>query len=141
MFLTNKLEKTVLQKSKRVGRGGNRGKNAGNGNKGQIKRAGKTRVGFEGGQKSLIRRTPKYKGYSFSGKEKRDLKVISLTTIEVNFEDKDVVTLQKLKDKGIIDTKIKRVRVINIGTLTKKVQIDTSIYMTNGVKKIVSKGV
>jgi large subunit ribosomal protein L15 len=60
----NNLEKTTQKRKQRVGRGvgSNRGKNCGLGNKGQSKR-GHVRIGFEGGQKSLIRRTPKFRGF------------------------------------------------------------------------------
>lgn len=136
MITLSTLPKTVLKKDKKIGRGSNRGKNSGHGNKGQIKRAGKTRVGFEGGQKSIIRRTPKSKGYGFNPKKDFQLAVLTVSAIERSFKDGDTVTLSALKDHKLIDEKTKKVRIINTGKLSKKIQIETdNIYLTSGAKK------
>ncbi|MEI6728956.1 MAG: 50S ribosomal protein L15 [bacterium] len=137
MILLNNLQKIKLQNSKRVGRGGNRGKNSGNGNKGQQKRAGKTRIGFEGGQKSLIRRTPKIKGYNFSGKRNLDLKTFGSSTIAKLFTDNDVISIASLREKGLINEKTKRVRIIKSSGVDFKPKVDandTSIYLTKGLQ-------
>jgi large subunit ribosomal protein L15 len=140
MFLINNLPKTVTIKKKRVGRGGNSGKNAGYGHKGQTKRAGKSRIGFEGGQKSLIRRTPKVKGYGFLATKKRDLAVFNLNIIDKSFEAGDKVDITSLIAKGLIDEKIKKVRIINSGELKKNLTFDeTSVYLTKGVKALIAK--
>ncbi len=138
MLTLSNLTKTVTKKSKRVGRGGNRGKNSGLGNKGQNKRAGKPRVGFEGGQKSLIRRSPKYKGYNFSGKSERDLEVLSLTILERNYNDGENVTLVNLLEKNIIKKTTKRVRIIKAGQISKKITVEEGdeIHLTKGAKEI-----
>ena len=135
MFSSNSLPKTATSK-KRIGRGGKWGKNATKGNKGQLKRAGKTRVGFEGGGRSLIRRTPKLRGYNFNGKSTRDMTVLSLTILDKNFEEGDNINLDVLIAKNIIDKKIKRVRIIKAGQTAKKFKFDDSIYLTKGAKEI-----
>jgi large subunit ribosomal protein L15 len=143
MFELNNLQKTV-KKGKRVGfgEGSGRGKNAGRGHKGQTKR-GKTkmRIGFEGGQKPLIRRVPKFKGFKPLLSSDRDLKVLSLTAISDNFNDGETVSFETLIEKSVIDDKIRRVRVIKSGNLDKKVNFEESeaVHLTKGVKELVSK--
>lgn len=125
----------IVKKSKRIGRGGKYGKNAGYGNKGQKKRAGKMRVGFEGGQKSLVRRTPKFKGYKFSLFQ-RDLEVLNISHLANIVSADEVVNLALLKEKNIVSDKIKRVRVIKNKDVEVKFTFDTkdeSIYLTKGV--------
>ncbi len=136
MIVLSNLKKTV-KPSKRVGRGGNHVKNAGKGHKGQVKRAGKTRLGFEGGQKSLIRRTPKFKGYNFTGKIDKQIEVLSLTMISSNYKDGDTIDLNSLKEKKIISPKTKLVRLINSGKLTIKPKFADGIYLTKGVKALI----
>jgi len=126
MFLLNQLPKINFQTKKRVGRGGKRGKNAGSGNKGQNKRGGNRPLGFEGGGKSLIRRTPKIKGYNFNPKTDRQRKVITISAIEANYADGEILSFTTLLEKKLIDEKIKKVRIINTGSLTKKLKAEPS---------------
>jgi|694.fasta_scaffold02661_23 large subunit ribosomal protein L15 len=138
MFSLNNLPRTVQKKSKRIGRGGNRGKNAGQGNKGQQKRAGATRIGFEGGQKTILKRTPKVKGYGFNPLSDRNQKVLTLSSIEKNFSEGDTLSIKTLLEKKMIDEKIKNVRIINTGSLTKKIKIEKSdnLYLTKSLVNV-----
>ena len=126
MFLLNQLPKINFQTKKRVGRGGKHGKNAGAGNKGQNKRGGNRPLGFEGGGKSLIRRTPKSKGYNFKPQSGRQRKVITISAIEFAYVEGEVLSMQSLLEKKLIDEKIKKVRIINTGLLSKKLKIEPS---------------
>ncbi len=126
----------ITKAKKRVGRGGKFGKNAGKGDKGQNKRGGNRRVGFEGGQESLIRRLPKLKGFKMPLVKKRDLVVISLTILNKNFSDGEIVSLETLLSKGLISNKIKRVRVTNTGQKTNSFTFAEDIYITAGVKAL-----
>jgi len=130
----NNLSK-ITTSSKRVGRGGKFAKNAGKGHKGQQKRAGKTRIGFEGGQQSILKRTPKFRGYNFKAKTKRNLAVLSLTVLSKNFQDGEEVNLASLQAKSIVSPFIKSVRVINSGTLSKKLVFGSDIYITKSLRK------
>jgi ribosomal protein L15 len=116
MFLLNQLPKINFQKPKRVGRGGKHGKNAGAGNKGQLKRGGKSRLGFEGNSKSLIRRTPKSKGYNFKPLTDRQRKVVTISALNLAYENDETISMQTLLEKKLIDEKIKKVRNINTGS-------------------------
>lgn len=138
MFSLNNTLKTVFQKKRRIGRGegSNRGKNSGKGHKGQTKRAGKVPATFEGGKKSLVRRTPKTRGFVKSMSKNQ----IQLTTslISANFKKDDVVSLASLLEKKLINKNIKKVRIINRGDLTHGIKFEESensgIYLTKGVK-------
>jgi large subunit ribosomal protein L15 len=140
MITLHQLNKVTTQKKKRVGRGdgSNRGKNAGRGHKGQVKRAGKSPVHFEGGMTSLMKRSPKKKGFSI---HKRDNVTMTLTLGRINsyFEDKDTVSLESLKAKGLIDQKTKKVRVVNSGDYTKKLTFadESGLYLTKGVQDVI----
>jgi large subunit ribosomal protein L15 len=137
MLTLNNLVTTTTKK-KRVGRGGNRGKNAGAGHKGQLKRAGKTRVGFEGGGQSMIRRTPKIKGYKFTGKINKGLEVLPLSYLDQYLEDGSEVTLDLLKDKGLLKKLTKKVRIIANRKISKSFKFDTnndSVYLSKGAKQ------
>lgn len=135
MFSLNTLPKTVAKKQ-RIGRGNNRGKNSGKGNKGQQKRAGKTRVGFEGGGQSLIRRTPKLRGHGFAPATSRQTAVLSLTMLEKTFIEGETVSLATLLEKALISDKITKVRIINSGNLTKKLKVDQNenLHLTKSVQ-------
>jgi large subunit ribosomal protein L15 len=140
MLSLSNLPRTVQKKTKRIGRGGNRGKNAGKGNKGQNKRAGATRIGFERGQKTILKRTPKVKGYGFNPIVDKSLKVLTLSAIEKYFSDGETVSMGTLLEKKVIDEKIKNVRIINTGSLTKKIKAEKNdaIYLTKSVVNILN---
>jgi len=133
MFLLSNLPKTTIPK-KRVGRGD---KNAGKGNKGQVKRSGKMRIGFEGGQKSLTKLIPKYRGYNFSGKVvlSKEKKVLSLTILEKYFKENDTVSKASLLEKKLVFKQTKIIRIIKSGELKIKLKFADDIYLTKGVKE------
>jgi len=107
---------------KRVGRGGGSGfgKTCGRGHKGQKSRSGGfTKVGFEGGQMPLQRRLPKV---GFSSR-------VSIITDEVTLDEisklsEDIITLEVLKSHNLVTKKIKRVKVILSGEISRSVTLD-----------------
>jgi large subunit ribosomal protein L15 len=136
MFLLSQLPKTTKDKRRR-GRGD---KNAGKGHKGQVKRGGKMRIGFEGGQKSLVKLIPKYKGYNFSGKVvlSKEKKVLSLTVLDNHFKENELVDKASLLERKLIFKQTKIIRVVNSGNLNKKLNFSEDIYLTKGVKKLLN---
>lgn len=138
MFILESIKKIVPTKKKRIGRGegSNRGKNSGKGHKGQTKR-GHVRIGFEGGQKPLNRRLPKFRG--FKQRPNKQLVTITLSGIDKVYNDKEVVNIDSLREKGLISDKIKKVRIIKTGSLTKTLTFEESetLYLTKGVKEII----
>jgi large subunit ribosomal protein L15 len=116
---------------RRVGRGmgSGLGKTAGRGHKGQHSRAGGYhKVGFEGGQMPLQRRLPK------RGFKSHLLKFNAEITLgELDHLGAAEVDLLVLKKAGLVGERIKNVKVIKSGELTKKVSLK-GIAATAGAK-------
>ena len=116
---------------RRVGRGigSGLGKTAGRGHKGQKSRSGGYhKVGFEGGQMPMHRRLPKrgFKSHLLQFNAE-----ITLTALEaLGVTEADMLTLKQL---GAVAEKIKVVKVINTGAITKAVKL-TGIGATAGAK-------
>ncbi len=141
MLSLSNLVKIVTKNKKRVGRGigSGYGKNAGKGNKGQIKRAGKTRITFEGGQKPLVRRIPKF------GKMEKPVgkvvEVFSLTKINKYFAEGEALEFEVFVKKGLVHPHhCRQVRIIRSGTLNKKLKIkdDPKVYLTKGAREAIA---
>ncbi|HLF30404.1 MAG TPA: 50S ribosomal protein L15 [Xanthomonadales bacterium] len=109
------------QPRKRVGRGigSGLGKTSGRGHKGQTSRAGGFhKVGFEGGQMPLQRRLPKRGFASLSKRYNSEIRLYQIQVLKA-----DVIDLQVLKAEGVIGHEIRKVKVINTGTLDRAVTI------------------
>lgn len=116
---------------RRVGRGmgSGLGKTAGRGHKGQKSRSGGFhKVGFEGGQMPLQRRTPKrgFKSLALRFNDEVTLKALELLA-------KDEVDLLTLKQAGLVGQQVKNVKVIATGALSRKVVLK-GILATAGAK-------
>lgn len=107
---------------KRLGRGygsGVGGHTSTRGTKGQKSRSGhKSLVFFEGGNVPFYRRMPKYKGFNKSDKVVST--AINLNILEKNFKAGETVSLEVLKEKGLISKTCKAVKILSYGDLTKK---------------------
>ena len=108
---------------KRVARGHGCGsvKTGGRGSNGQGSRSGGLKApGFEGGQTPWYRRRPKYRGF------KNHFRVvyteISVGSLE-RFDDGSVVDFDALWKEGLIRNLNNPVKVLNNGTLTKKLRV------------------
>ena len=87
-----------------VGRGesSGHGKTSGRGHKGQKARSGDGKMSyFEGGQMSIVRRTPK-RGHSISSER---YEIVNLSSIESKFENGTEITAESLRKAGIIKKK------------------------------------
>ncbi len=106
---------------RRVGRGigSGLGKTAGRGHKGQKSRSGGYhKVGFEGGQMPLQRRLPKRGFKSTTLKYNAE---VTLTDLELLGADE--VDMLTLKHARLVGQMAKVVKVINTGTITRKVKL------------------
>ncbi len=125
--------------AKRIGRGhgsGN-GKTAGKGHKGQKARAGHgMRPGFEGGQMPLQRRVPKR---GFNNIFAEEVIAINVSALEA-FEDGATVDATALKEKGIIKSADKAVKVLGNGKLSKKLTVKLNAFSASAAEKINSVG-
>ncbi|HSX43385.1 MAG TPA: 50S ribosomal protein L15 [Candidatus Saccharimonadales bacterium] len=116
----NDLSATANKDRKRVGRGiaAGQGKTAGRGTKGQMSRTGSSkRPGFEGGQNPLMQRLPKLHGFrSFR------VKAENVFTDQLNDLGAKVDNLI-LAEKGLISSQYVRVKLLNRGDVTAKVEV------------------
>ncbi len=115
--------------AKRAGRGigSGLGKTAGRGHKGQKSRSGgKIKIGFEGGQMPLQRRVPKVGFASRKARYTAELRLYQINTL-----DNDVIDLETLKKAGMVQHHIKKVKVINTGTLERAVTLQ-GLAVTRG---------
>ena len=116
---------------KRLGRGigSGLGKTAGKGHKGQRARAGGYhKIGFEGGQMPIQRRLPKF-GFTSA---------LALVTTEIRLSDlakvnAERVDINALREANVINSSIKRVKVILAGEIKKAVHL-VGIKATKGAK-------
>ena len=121
---------------KRLGRGigSGLGKTSGKGHKGQWARSGGgVRPGFEGGQMPLARRLPKV---GFDNRWKKVYNVVNLGDLE-RFEDGTVVTVELLKEAGVI-SKIEPygLTVLADGELTKKLTVKAAKFSKSAAEKL-----
>jgi len=134
------------------GEGSGLGKTCGKGNKGHRARSGyKSTPGFEGGQMPLHRRLPKV-GFT-SRKRVAGENVYSLLSIaKINelaeLVSDGIISLEFLKQKGLVKSCAPKVKVLGKDALTKKVTIEVhaisdgaraSIEAAGGVVQIVGK--
>ena len=107
------------KRPKRVARGiaGRGGKTAGRGMKGQKARS-KVPAGFEGGQMPLLRRVPKWRG--FTNPFRVEYQPINLDTIEESGLDE--ISPEILRDRGLVGKKA-LVKVLGRGELNRAVQV------------------
>ena len=106
----------------RVGRGtgSGTGKTSGRGHKGQKSRSGGgVRPGFEGGQMPLSRRLPKR---GFTNIWRKDIAEISLADLN-QFADDTEITLELLKETGLVNRSKDGAKVLGNGDLTKKLVV------------------
>ena len=118
------------------GHGSGNGKTAGKGHKGQKARSGAPRPGFEGGQMPLFRRIPK-RGF----KCRNSKTIISINVSDLNrFEDGATVTVDSLKEAGLVKNSRDGVKVLGNGELTKKLTVSVNAASKAAVEKIEAAG-
>ena len=116
--------KGAIRQRKRLGRGrgSGTGTTAGKGTKGQNSRSGGgVRPGFEGGQMPLYRRVARrgFSNYPF----KKEYVVVSLSAIEGRFSNGDTVSLETLREHGLIGNRDKLAKILGDGHLSKKLTV------------------
>ena len=118
------------------GHGSGNGKTAGKGHKGQKARSGAPRIGFEGGQMPLYRRLPKR---GFKNRNTKEIVSINMSKLEV-FEDGAIVTIDAMKEIGIIKNPKDGVKILGSGELTKKLTVQANAFSASAKEKIESLG-
>ena len=118
------------------GHGSGNGKTAGKGHKGQKARSGGARPGFEGGQMPLYRRIPKR---GFKCINSKDIVGINVSAREV-FDNDAVVSVETLKEAGIVKNARDGVKILGNGELTKKLTVQANAFSAGAVAKIEALG-
>jgi large subunit ribosomal protein L15 len=129
-----------VRTNKRLGRGqGSCGSTAGRGHKGAKSRSCYTKkFGFEGGQKPLQRRVPKF---GFKNNNKVYFKAINLDALGGLSEklNSDIISLQILVDNGLIG-KNDKVKILARGEIKKKVSVEAHAFSATAQKAIEDAG-
>lgn len=127
--------------SKRIGRGpgSGYGGTSTRGHKGAKSRSGyKHKVGFEGGQMPLQRRTPKF---GFKNINRVEYKAINLDTLEILASAKNIskITVSDLREAGLVPKKC-LVKILGNGSLTKAIEVEADAYSKSAEAAIVAAG-
>ena len=119
------------------GAGSGNGKTAGRGHKGQWARSGGgVRPGFEGGQMPLARRIPKRGFNNIFGTTYAPVNVSALNI----FEDGTEVTVELLRENGIISRERDGVKILGSGEITKKLTVKAAAFSVSAKEKIEAAG-
>jgi len=117
--------------TKRVGRGigSGTGKTCGRGHKGQKSRSGGTvRPGFEGGQMPLKQRLPKFGFTSRKSLVSGEVRLNEIANVEG-----DVVTIETLKQAGLLVNTVKFAKVVLSGEISRSVTVQ-GLGVTKGAR-------
>jgi large subunit ribosomal protein L15 len=118
------------------GHGSGNGKTAGKGHKGQKARSGAPRPGFEGGQMPLYRRIPKR---GFTNRNTKYIVAINVSDLE-RFENGTTVTVDVLREAGLVKNNFDGVKILGNGELTKKLDVQVNAFSASAKEKIEALG-
>lgn len=121
------LPKTTERKKKRLGQGhgSGKGKTAGRGTKGQKSRT-KIKLGFEGGQVSIIKRLPLKRGKDRNKPNAKSPLAINVKVLNLLPKD-SIVDLALLKKFHIIDKGEENVKILGDGDLVNVLTVRLSV--------------
>lgn len=131
------------KKRKRVGRGegSGHGGQATRGMNGQRSRSGsKKRAWFEGGQMPLQRRIPKF---GFTNIFREPYQVVNLNALQRLADDNKldkVITIEELKNLGLISSIKKPVKILGKGDIKAKLNLEVNAVSQSAKEKIESAG-
>ena len=119
------------------GNGSKKGTYSGRGMKGQNSRSGGcVRLGFEGGQSTLLQRMPKRRG--FTNPNRISFAAVNLDRLEEKFNANDTVTLETLKEKNLIRQNAPMAKILARGEISKKLTVQ-GLYVSETAKKKIEK--
>lgn len=127
MQLNNIKRDNKNRSSKRVGRGGKRGKTSGAGMKGQKARAGNsTRPAL----RDVIKKLPKLRGHGVHGNKNKSIInkyfAVNLSQLDKAFANGDTVDAKSLNKVGLVDMKrgrLPKIKILANGEISKKLSI------------------
>ena len=121
---------------KRIGRGNasGHGTYSGRGLKGQKARSGrKPKLGFEGGQTRLIKRLPRRRG--FTNMFRKEYLPVNLRDLD-RFEAGTEITPALLKERGILSSLRRPVKVLALGELIRPLTVKAHKFSLSAREKI-----
>lgn len=125
-------------KGVRLGRGmgSGLGKTCGHGHKGQKARSGYSRkIGFEGGQLPLHRRLPQFGFNSNVMRDRGEIRLQSLNSMEI-----DRIDLASIKKAKLVRSEVKSVKIILAGVIERAITIvGDGIKVTKGATQAIVK--
>lgn len=141
----NELSSTLTsnKKRKRRGRGAGSGlgKTAGRGVKGQKSRSGVSINGFEGGQMPLYRRLPKRGFKNIFSKKIQNINFNTIVNIVKNHKiDPNSIKETILFEKKIFSKSKGDLKLLNVGDLNEKFNIEISYASKKAIEKIEKAG-
>ena len=125
--------------AKRLGRGpgSGLGKTSGKGHKGAKARSGGGKApGFEGGQMPLMRRIPKS---GFTNIFRKEYAEVAVGRLEI-FEPNTVVTVDLLKEAGLVKNLRDGVKILGTGELTRPLTVQVQRFTSSAKEKIEQAG-
>ena len=128
------------KRRKRVGRGDSSGygRTCGRGEKGQKSRSGAVRRPyFEGGQIPLFRRLPKR---GFNSRNHKEYNLVNVSVLESTFEAGETVTIDILREKGIVGKNTLPLKVLGNGEITKSLTVKADKFSASAKEKIEKAG-
>ena len=132
----------ATRNEKRLGRGHGSGlhKTSGKGQKGQKARTGHHGIpkpGFEGGQTAMSRRIPK-RGFT-NAPFRKEIFAVNIGDVSERFEA-GTVSIEQLKDKGLVPRSATMVKILGDGTLTKKLTVQAHYFSASAQEKLAKLG-
>ncbi len=145
----HELKKFHKSKSKkRVGRGGKRGTFSGRGSKGQLARGARLGADFRGGNAPIWKLFPKKRGSnkkteikhrSFKVKSHKPF-IVNLKTLEKVFTEGELINPEALREKKLIDSLKRQVKVLADGGIGKKFIFSKLYFSKSAREKILKSG-
>jgi large subunit ribosomal protein L15 len=148
--LKRRLKKMYLDKLKingnkrtkkvRIGRGpgSGMGKTSARGEKGQKSRSGAGKPPwFEGGQQRFTQRVPKS---GFKNFTKESFEIVNLGFLNEKFESGASIDKTVLYDKGYIASKIRKLKILGTGDVSKSFTVKADKFSKSAAEKIVKAG-
>ena len=138
----NSLTKTNKKKI-RVGRGigSGKGKTSSRGHKGQKSRSGVAIKSFEGGQMPLYRRLPKRGFKNIFQKKIQNINFKTISSILKKYNlDPSNIREADLFDKKILSKSKGSLKLLNVGDLSDKINIEISYASKTAVEKVEKNG-
>ena len=119
------------------GRASGKGKTSGRGHKGQMSRTGSVHKPlFEGGQMPLVRKLPKRGFNNFNRKVFAPVNLDALA----KFDDGAEVTIELLREKGLVNGRFDGVKVLGNGSVDKKLTVKVNAFSASAKEKIEAAG-